>query len=468
MCAKLKSELTVFYLDDGTLGGNWEEVLSDLRLIEGEASELGLQLNRSKTELICSDHNTRRMVLSSFPGLRVANVEMVELLGSPLGDASSVDSCLSDKIELLELMGDRLYYLHSHDAITLLRHSFAIPKMLHILRTSASFNSPRLEDYDALLRSILGNITNIRFEDNQPSWVHATLPVNSGGLGIRSAVHLAPSAFLASADGTVALVHQILPLRLHDTPYQERMEVRRQWGVGLDVFPPTPPASFGLNEWDAPWVQERAASLLSTASDARSRACLLAVSTEESGAWLKVPPISSLGLRMDDESLRIAIGLRLGCQLSLPHVCAHCGQDIDQYATHGLSCRWSQERHSRHGKINDIIHRSLVSAKVPSRLEPAGLRGSDGKRPDGMTIIPWSRGWLLVWGATCCDVFAASHIGAAMSEPGAVAAKAEDNMVSKYCHLDARYQFVPVAVETCGTFEPQAGKFNFSGSWCGE
>ena len=283
--------------------------------------------------------------------------------------------------------------------------------------------------------------------------------MNSGGLGIRSAVHLASSAFLASADGTVSLVHQIPPLRLHDTPYQERVEARRQWGVGLDVPPPTPPASFGQKEWDTPRVQKRAASLLSTASDARSRARLLAVSTEESGAWLKVPPISSLGLRIDDEPLRIAIGLRLGCQLSLPHVCAHCRQDVDQYATHGLSCRWSQGRHSRHGEINDIIHRSLVSAKVPSRLEPAGLWGSDGKRPDGMTIIPWSRGRLLVWDATCCDVFAASHIGAAVSEPGAVAAKAEDKKVSKYCHLDACYQFVPVAVEACGTFGPQAGEF---------
>ena len=100
-----------------------------------------------------------------------------------------------------------------------------------------------------------------------------------------------------------------------------------------------------------------------------------------------------------------------------------------------------------------------MSEKIPSRLEPAGLRGSDGKRPDGMTIIPWCRERLLVWDATCCDVFTASHIGAAVSEPGAVAAKAEDNKVVKYCHLDACYQFVPVAVETCGTFGPQAGEF---------
>ena len=40
-----------------------------------------------------------------------------------------------------------------------------------------------------------------------------------------------------------------------------------------------------------------------------------------------------------------------------------------------------------------------------------------------------------------------------------MAAKAEDNKVSKYCHLDACYQSVPVAVETCGTFGPQAWEF---------
>ena len=140
MCAKLKSELTVFYLDDGTLGGSREVVINDMKLIEEEASKLGLRLNRSKCELICSDHTTRGIVLSALPGLRVVNPEDAELLGSPLGDANTVDRCVNDKIKMLELMGDRLRYIHSHDAITLLRHSFAIPKMLHILRTSPCFN----------------------------------------------------------------------------------------------------------------------------------------------------------------------------------------------------------------------------------------------------------------------------------------------------------------------------------------
>ena len=49
---KLTSELVVFYLDDGTFGGRVGEVLQDLRTVECAAEDLGLQLNRGKSEVI--------------------------------------------------------------------------------------------------------------------------------------------------------------------------------------------------------------------------------------------------------------------------------------------------------------------------------------------------------------------------------------------------------------------------------
>ena len=184
MCAKLKSELALFYLDDGTFGGNQEVVINNVKIIEEEASNLGLRLNRGKSELICFDHTTRGIVLSALPGLRVVNPEQTELLGSPLREANAVDTRVNEKIKMLKVMGDRLRYLHSHDVITLLHHSFAIPKMSHILCTSPCFASPCLQDYDNLLRLILGKISNIKFGDNDTSWLQATLPINMGGLGI--------------------------------------------------------------------------------------------------------------------------------------------------------------------------------------------------------------------------------------------------------------------------------------------
>ena len=61
-----------------------------------------------------------------------------------------------------------------------------------------------------------------------------------------------------------------------------------------------------------------------------TRARLLAVASKEAGAWLTALPISSLGLRMDDEVVRIAVGLRLGVALCVAHCCQHCGSDVDE------------------------------------------------------------------------------------------------------------------------------------------
>ena len=136
------------------------------------------------------------------------------------------------------------------------------------------------------------------------------------------------------------------------------------------------------------------------ASDCRSRARLLAAATKESGAWLHALPVSSLGLRMDDHTTRIAVGLRLGTPLCQPHICHHCGGHVDALATHGLSCIKSQGRFSRHVAINAIIHRSLAAINVPSTLEPIGLCRSDGKRPVPLphgSLVSVLFGTLLVW-----------------------------------------------------------------------
>ena len=193
---------------------------------------------------------------------------------------------------------------------------------------------------------------------------------------------------------------------------------------------------------------------METAADARARARLLASSTRESGVWLDVLPISSLGLRMDNDTIRVAVGLRLGAPLCRPHICCHCGSEVDGLATHGLSCCQSQGRHYRHAAVNDIVHRTLTSAKIPSCLEPSNLQRSDGKRPDGVTTVPWRSGKLLVWDANCPDTFDSSYTMSATSEAGTVAVMAEDRKRAKYLCLEPTYSFTPVAIESAGSFGP--------------
>ena len=157
--------------------------------------------------------------------------------------------------------------------------------------------------------------------------------------------------------------------------------------------------------------------------------------------------------------MRIAAGLRLGSPLCRPHTRQHCGSDVDQSTVHGLSCRWSEGRHFCHSSLNDIVHRALSFARIPSRLEPSGISRSDGKRPDGITLVPWERGKLLVWDVTCTDTFVTSFLASAASEAGAVAALVEERKKAKFQHLNTLHMFVPFAVETTGVFGPLTHAF---------
>ena len=141
MVQQLKSRFKVFYMDDSTLGGNSYEVLEDFKMVETFAKDLGLQLNCTKSELICSNSSVLEVMAREVPGLQERDPDSAELLDSPIGGIEAINTTIRAKIGKLQLLGDRLCLLHSHDALFLLRHSFTIPKMLYVLRTAPCFLS---------------------------------------------------------------------------------------------------------------------------------------------------------------------------------------------------------------------------------------------------------------------------------------------------------------------------------------
>ena len=76
--------------------------------------------------------------------------------------------------------------------------------------------------------------------------------------------------------------------------------------------------------------------------------------------------------KLDNESLRIALGLRLGVLIVVEHTCL-CGSKVDVFGTHGLSCRHSGDRIPWHTAVNETICRALVSGGVPAVLEPVDV-----------------------------------------------------------------------------------------------
>src|SRR6218665_1930678 len=49
------------------------------------------------------------------------------------------------------------------------------------------------------------------------------------------------------------------------------------------------------------------------------------------------------------------------------------------------------------------------SNNFPALKKPPGLSRADGKRPDGLTLIPWRRGQALIWDATVVHTLASSY-----------------------------------------------------------
>ena len=145
--------------------------------------------------------------------------------------------------------------------------------------------------------------------------------------------------------------------------------------------------------------------LLSRCNNNIDRARLKAASADHSGDWLNATPISSLGLRLSDEAIRVAVGHRLGSDTCHPHTCVW-GNQVDARGLHGLACKKSGPRHIRHAMVNDIIWRAIKKAQVPASKEPVGLPREDAKRPDGATLIPWARGKPMAWDVTVPDTYA--------------------------------------------------------------
>ena len=73
--------------------------------------------------------------------------------------------------------------------------------------------------------------------------------------------------------------------------------------------------------------------------------------------------------------------------------------------------------------------------------------------------MPRKNGRVLVWDVTCPDTFAPSHSQLANRDVGAVADQAEKRKREKHSGLAVTHHFVPVTIETLGTFGKEAQAF---------
>ena len=438
------------------VGDDAATVLNDFILLETTAQNLGLEIKRSKCEVIGHTDETRNLFASYNVALPETNPLTVIFLGSPLSAGQHLDSLLECKKEELQLLTRRLELMPSHDSLFLLRNVLAAPRLMYLLRTAPCTDSPQLPLFDSVLRDSLSATLNVDLDDQR--WAQASLPVRWGGLGVRSITLLAPSAYMASAASTMELTSALLPARLRDVEDSGVASAMSAWtrmATTTTASTISPPASTAQRTWDDQCCKNQAEIQLDGATDHVARARLLAACSPGSGDWLDALPLSAVGLKMDNSTVRIAAGLRLGAPIVRSHTCI-CGAMVTVYGHHGLSCRHGSGRHARHNEINNLLCRAFISSGTLATREPHSLCTRDGKRPDGVTQVPWKRGRCLAWDATCPDTYAQSHIQACSVQAGSAATVAETAKTQKYSDIIAGVDFVPFAIETSGVWGEKA------------
>ena len=343
LCARaLRSPLNVWYLDDATLAGPADVVASDLRELTTALPKLGLQVNPAKCEVTVlgttaqSTHDAAITALRNIlPEIAETPLNELMLLGSPLSDGSLVPA-VDSAADIIRRLCTRLLELDRHTAIFFLVHYVSAPRLLYLLRSAPLYKvSETLGKIDELVRDTLVKVSNVAISDL--SWEQAKLPIR---LGVRSVNSLALPCYIASVNAALSLIDSISPGLLPSCGVPASLQSAVQLFAatpGINALS-DPPDANKQRVWDTLAATATRDRLVDTANQLH-RARLLAASQPHTAAWLQAVPVPNLGLQLDEESVRVAVALRLGAPVCSGHTCRLCGRKVDDSVTMGSPVR---------------------------------------------------------------------------------------------------------------------------------
>ena len=113
--------------------------------------------------------------------------------------------------------------------------------------------------------------------------------------------------------------------------------------------------------WSSNW---RCTDRVLTCWAVEQRARFLAAQAPHSGDWLLALPTANCGLCLDDEAVRVAVGMRLGLSLCIPHNC-HWGTLVDAQGLHAMVCKKAPGKIARHHVLMTSFGEPSVQSKSP-------------------------------------------------------------------------------------------------------
>ena len=167
----VRSPNNIWYLDDASIGSPVEGVCEDLRRIITMLSDIGLEVNPTKSDVSNVSYDNFQSVLlaieSALPRVTATEREDLSILEAAI-DISGCRTGVPEAVERLSTMSGRLEYNDARRAFFLLRNCLSMSRLLFMLRSSPCYRlHSELTQFDETLRQAASTVCNVNFNDTE-------------------------------------------------------------------------------------------------------------------------------------------------------------------------------------------------------------------------------------------------------------------------------------------------------------
>jgi hypothetical protein len=361
--------LVAWFLDDGVLVGCPVDIVKAFLFLREASVKIGLHLSLTKTTFwrppSCRGNSFQSFDSATLP-IPEAGEGGVILLGAPIGlpefCVSAVKSCVTKCVQLMVQV-----------QFALLRSCFGFPKFSYCLR---SCDPAILKDayvpFDEGQCRALSDCIGAQIYLDDPHWLHASLPVSMGGLGIRSAVAHSSAAFVASILQTENLVRRMVGNHTSARDPTQALGILTSATANATTPISLPLTAATTQKSLSRCVDESSLfRLMEATTGIRHKALISSVQLSHTGDFLNVVPSAQLGLQLRAIEFRLACQYRLGLAVYPQEgPCSFCNKPSDMFGDHAISaCGHSGDRTRRHDSLRDALYSTAQATMLAPKKE---------------------------------------------------------------------------------------------------
>ena len=257
-----------------------------------------------------------------------------------------------------------------------------------------------LQTASACVRSCFGDAIGCRTLSDA-AWAQSSLPLRLGGLGIKDPLTLLPVARLAASLCFLERGRLLcFPEETLCMPPDWKTHVRGLHGILGASFEPVntwlsldAPAGVDAEHRSQRWwsnhLHKSRARLLLECLPLRDACRFTLQQMPGTAAWMEVTPSVALGTKFTGSEYRLLLRWSLGLPLFTGAAtdCPCCGQTMDVYGDHLVSCKYNQPT-QRHHAVRDALAQVLRDNGLSCRIEVAigGKRRPADVAIDGIDV----------------------------------------------------------------------------------